>query len=193
MNFSIQDLDNSIFLNVVVGMQRDWDEYIYFDKLTGNVLYHVEGYFVIMNKNLDGSQNQILKERSEQFDKPDYIDESRHILIDKMRLVEFLCEWEDIANKEHKPFADLGQDFVEDFNKRNYKKANKWNYNTFTHREFAKFYLNRFGTDPNLKKTFVRITDICNICLGRKWIWDQIDGGVYTVFFGQDGYPLLDF
>tara|TARA_Y100000385_G_scaffold288479_2_gene355183 strand:+ start:47 stop:628 length:582 start_codon:yes stop_codon:yes gene_type:complete len=193
MNFNIQDLDTSIFLNVVVGMQRDWDEYIYFDKLTGNVLHHVEGYFVIMNKNLDGSQNKILKERILQFDETDSIDESRHILIDKMGLVTFLCEWADIASKEYKPFADLVEDYQQYFNKRNYRKLHKWHYTVSTFREFVKFYLNRFGADPDLKRTFIRITDICNICLGRKWIWDQIDGGDYTIFFGQDGYPLLDF
>jgi hypothetical protein len=193
MIHSLKDLDKSIFSNVVVGMQRDWDEYIYFDKLTGNILRHIEGYFMIMNKNIDGSQNHILKERIKQFDEPDYIDESRHILIDKMGLINFLCEWEDIASKEHEPFAGIIDDFVEDFNKKNYKKANKWNYNTFTYGKFTEFYVIRFGADPNFKKTFLRITDICNICLGRKWIWDQIDGGIYTVFFGQDGYPLLDY
>jgi len=176
MDFTINDLDESVFFNVLVGMMRDWDEYIYFDKLTGDVLHHVQGYFVVMNKNIDGSQNRILKNRIETFDERDFVDEDRHVLIDKLMLPAFLSEWKFISQGEE-PFSSLPDFFVEDFNQKEHiegRLADTFHLNDFTVREFCKFFLNRHGHSLELKEKFPKIMDSCNISLGRKWVLRNI-------------------
>lgn len=88
----MSDLDDEIRLAVFGGMGRNNDDLVYFDKVGGDVLSYVQGYF---SSHL-GDQTETLKALSNKIMSnlpTDYVDEERYILIPRLILTDFINEF----------------------------------------------------------------------------------------------------
>lgn len=100
--FSIDTLREEVIFATFSGQGRSDDELVYFDKLKGDVLCHVQGYF----SSLIGDQsilNRRLANRITNNEPTDFVDEDRYILIDRLLLTEFLSEFKKQTN-DKEPF-----------------------------------------------------------------------------------------
>ena len=108
--FSLNSLSVELLMAVFTGLSRTNDQLIYFDKLKCDVLRYGDGYFSsylgdqsIENRNL---YNKIVNSEP-----TDFIDEDRHILIDRLRLIDFLAEYQN-HSKGKEPFSSFAKDFA---------------------------------------------------------------------------------
>ena len=107
--FSIDSLNEEVLMATFFGLSRTNDELVYFDKLKGDVLSYVEGYF----SSHIGDQsvaNRRLANRITNSEPTDFVDEDRYVLIDRLKLSEFLEEYKE-QTKGKEPFSS----FVEYF------------------------------------------------------------------------------
>lgn len=107
--FSIDSLNEEVLMATFFGLSRTNDELVYFDKLKGDVLSYVQGYF----SSHIGDQsiaNRRLANRITNSEPTDFVDEDRYILIDRLKLSEFLNEYKN-QTKGKEPFSS----FVEYF------------------------------------------------------------------------------
>jgi hypothetical protein len=107
--FSIDSLNEEVLMATFFGLSRTDDELVYFDKLKGDVLSYVEGYF----SSHIGDQsvaNRRLANRITNSEPTDFVDEDRYVLIDRLKLSEFLEEYKK-QTKGKEPFSS----FVEYF------------------------------------------------------------------------------
>lgn len=95
--FSIETLREEVLYATFSGQSRTNDELVYFDKVKGDVLSHVQGYF----SSLIGDQsvlNRQLANRIMNSEPTDFVDEDRYVLIDRLLLTEFLDEFKKQTN-----------------------------------------------------------------------------------------------
>ncbi len=93
----LEKQEEEIIFATFMGLSRKNDELIYFDKLNGDVLSYIQGYF----SSHIGDQsiaNGTLANRITNNDPIDYVDEKRYILIDRLLLTEFLFEYKNQTN-----------------------------------------------------------------------------------------------
>lgn len=90
--FSIENLSDEVLIATFFGLSRTNDELIYFDKLKGDVLSHVQGYFS-SHIGDQSTANRLLANRITNIEPIDFVDEERYILIDRLKLTEFLKEF----------------------------------------------------------------------------------------------------
>lgn len=90
-SFEFDEISDELLAATFYGMCRTNDELVYFDKLKGDVLSYVKGF---LSSHIGGqnASNRLLTDRIANGDKPDYVDEDRYLLIDRLRLSEFLVE-----------------------------------------------------------------------------------------------------
>lgn len=95
--FSVDTLSEEVIFATFSGQGRTNDELVYFDKLKGNVLSHVQGYFssLIGDQSI---QNRRLANRITNNEPTDFVDEDRYILIDRLLLTDFLTEFKKQTN-----------------------------------------------------------------------------------------------
>ena len=107
--FSLDSLDEEVLMATFFGLSRTNDELVYFDKLKGDVLSYVQGYFSshIGDQSID---NRRLVNRITNNEPIDFVDEDRYVLIDRLKLSEFLEEYKK-QTKCKEPFSS----FVEYF------------------------------------------------------------------------------
>lgn len=87
-NYTINELAKDVIMATFAGMSRTNDELVYFDKSKGNVLMYVQGYFSPMTGDQSLS-NRILANRITSREPYDFVDEKKHILIDRLLLPDF--------------------------------------------------------------------------------------------------------
>jgi hypothetical protein len=95
----MSDLDNEIRLAVFGGMGRNDEDMVYFDKVGGDVLSYVQGYF---SSHL-GDQTETLRALSDKImsnSPKDYVDDERYVLIPRLVLTDFIDEFKSNANQE---------------------------------------------------------------------------------------------
>lgn len=110
--FTIDDLDNEVLAATYSGLCRTNDELVYFDKLKGDVLSHVQGYF----SSHIGDQSiadRRLVDRITNREPIDFVDEERYILIDRLKLSDFLNEYKKQSNGKE-PFISYVDYFSEE-------------------------------------------------------------------------------
>ena len=90
-SYEFDEINEELLAATFYGMCRTNDELIYFDKLKGDVLSYVEG-FLSSHIGDQSASNRRLTNRITNGDNPDYVDEDRYLLIDRLRLSEFLDE-----------------------------------------------------------------------------------------------------
>lgn len=107
--FSIDSLNEEVLMATFFGLSRTNDEMVYFDKLKGDVLSYVQGYFSshIGDQSL---ANRRLANRITNSEPTDFVNEDRYILIGRLKLSEFLKEYKK-QTKGKEPFSS----FVEYF------------------------------------------------------------------------------
>lgn len=147
--FSIDDLSEEVLIATFFGLSRTNDELVYFDKLKGDVLSYVEGYF----SSHIGDQsvaNRRLANKITNNEPRDFVDENRYILIDRLKLAEFLTEYR-TQTKGKEPFSSFVDYFsVEILKNSSYDKdltiddlANSNHIQEKFHEMFSKKYQNR--------------------------------------------------
>jgi hypothetical protein len=169
LNYTLEGFDDNVFFNILLGRMRTHDEKIYFDKSTGDVLHKVNGYFVIMNKNQDGSQNRLLRQRIESFDIHDEVIPGRHILIDTMKLEEFFDAWK-TSSRGTEPFFSFPEQFLS--SQKHITRNSK--YSEITLQDFIKLFLKTYPDNKALKEKFSEILDNCNRAIGINWLKNNI-------------------
>lgn len=109
--FSLSSLTEDVIMATFMGLGRTDDELVYFDKLKGDVLSHVQGYFSshIGDQSVSGRR---LANRITNGEPTDFVDEDRYILIDRLLLSAFLKEYKKQTNGKEPFFS-----FVEYFSK----------------------------------------------------------------------------
>jgi len=148
--FSINNLSDQVLFATFYGLSRTDEELIYFDKQKGDVLKYVQGFFC----SLIEDQSIVRKNLADKIinDEPsDFVDENRYILIDRLKLPDFLNEYKkQTGGKE--PFCS----FVDDFSTQVLKEfsyydnltiddiANSVHIQEKFHDFFKKKYQNRF-------------------------------------------------
>ena len=169
INYTLDDLDDNVFFNILLGRMRTHDEKIYFDKSTGDVLHEVNGYFVIMNKNQDGSQNRLLRQRIESYDICDQVIPGRHILINNIKLGEFFDVWK-ASSRGTEPFLSFPERFLS-----SHKDVSlNSNYSELILNVFIKSFLKIYPDDNALKEKFPKILDHCHSSIGINWLMNNI-------------------
>jgi hypothetical protein len=90
--FSVDDLGDNLLMATFEGLSKDNDEVIYFDKLKGDVLFRVRGSYVslLTDRSLQGKE---LMEKIMSSEQRDFTDDDRYILIDQLKLSDFLKEY----------------------------------------------------------------------------------------------------
>lgn len=100
--FLIDHLDDNVIMETFYGLNSTNDQFVYFDKLKGDVLSYVQGYF----SSHIGDQsitNRRLANRITNGEPTDFVDEERYILIDRLKLTDFLTEFKK-QSKWKEPF-----------------------------------------------------------------------------------------
>jgi len=93
-DFTLKKITDEMLEATFVGMSRNRDSMVYFDKVKGDVVIFVEGYFSSLLGNQEKS-NIKLASRISNNDPIDFVDENRFILINQLFLKDFLLEYEE--------------------------------------------------------------------------------------------------
>ena len=171
--FSIDDLSEEVLTATFFGLSRTNDELVYFDKLKGDVLSYVEGYF----SSHIGDQsvaNRRLANKITNNEPRDFVDENRYILIDRLKLAEFLTEYR-TQTKGKEPFSSFVDYFsVEILKDFSYDKdltiddlANSNHIQDKFHEMFSKKYQNRV---TELREDYSDIFQNTQRALAINWI-----------------------
>jgi len=119
--FSIETIREELIFATFSGQGRTEDDLVYFDKLKGDVLSHVQGYF----SSFIGDQsilNRRLANRITNNEPPDFIEEDRYILIDRLLLTEFLNEFKKQTNGKEPFYSFVDYFSVEALKEYTYNK-----------------------------------------------------------------------
>jgi len=168
--FSIDRLKEDVIIATFTGLSRTNDDLVYFDKLKGNVLFYVQGYFT----SLTGDQNAVdrqFENRITNNEPIDYVDEERYILIDPLSLAEFLNEFRAQTNGKE-PFLSYVNYFAEEAIKKFSSKKNKdltisIHMQKAFHEIFNEKYLN---VSNELRNEYVNIFGNTCKALAIRWI-----------------------
>jgi hypothetical protein len=116
-NFKIDELSDELLHATFFGLCRTNDELIYFDKLKADVLSYVEGY-LSTHLGDQSISNRTLSNRISNKEVFDLVDEDRYILIDRLKLTDFLAEFK-LKTNEIQPFYSFIEYFestiIQDF------------------------------------------------------------------------------
>ncbi len=103
--FSIDSLNDEVIMATFFALSRTNDGLVYFDKLKGDVLNHVEGYFSSCTGDLSIGNRQLFN-RIINGEPKDFVDEDRYLLISRLRLTDFLKEYKK-QTKGIEPFSSF--------------------------------------------------------------------------------------
>lgn len=175
--FSIDDLDDDILVATYFGLSRTNDELVYFDKLKGDVLSHVQGYF---SSHLGDQSvaNRRLANRITNGEPTDFIDEERYILIDRLKLTDFLNEYKKQSNGKE-PFnsfvdyfsVEILKEFTYDDDLTIDDLANSNHIQEKFHELFSKKYQDSVF---ELREDYSDIYQETQQALALKWIKDKV-------------------
>ena len=175
--FSIEDLDDEVLAATYFGLSRTNDELVYFDKLRGDVLSHVQGYF---SSHLGDQSvaNRRLANRITNGEPTDFVDEERYILIDRLKLTDFLNEYKKQSNGKE-PFNSFVDYFSEEILKEfTYDEdltiddlANSNHIQEKFRKMFSEKYQNRV---LELREDYSEIYQETQQSLALKWIKDKV-------------------
>lgn len=175
--FSIDSLDEEVLMATFFGLSRTNDELVYFDKLKGDVLSYVQGYF----SSHIGDQsiaNRRLANRITNSEPTDFVDEDRYVLIDRLKLSEFLEEYK-IQTKGKEPFSsfveyfsvEVLKDFTYDDDLTIDDLANSNHIQEKFHELFGQKYQNRIS---ELRDDYSRIFQNTTKALAINWIKQNV-------------------
>jgi uncharacterized tellurite resistance protein B-like protein len=171
------EISEEVLMATFSGMGRTNDELVYFDKQNKDVLSYVSGYF----SSLLGDQsqsNRTLANRITSGSPNDYIDKSRHILIDRLLLSDFLDEYhKQSQNKEpFSSFSELfGTEVLKDFSYDNDITINDLTFSNHIQQKFHKVFSENYQSRVHeLRDDYTAIFE--NTCneLASKWIREKV-------------------
>lgn len=177
-NYTINELSKDVIMATFAGMNRTNDELVYFDKSKGNVLMYVQGYFSPMTGDQSIS-NRILANRIMSREPNDFVDETKHVLIDRLLLPDFLNEFTSVANGKE-PFASFGEYFSDEILKdySDYDEditINDLTFTNHTQEKFHKVFSEKFQDRIyELKNDYVKIFEMTCDNIAKNWIRNKI-------------------
>jgi len=177
--FSIDNLNKEVVIATFFGMGRNDDELIYFDKLKGDVLCYVQGYF----SSQVGDQtiaNRKLADKISNHEPHDYLDEERYILLDRLPLSEFLKEFKKQA-EDNETFLSYANYFdkkiLEDFKFAGFVSTDQIVNNPEIQKKFHKLFVeNHQNQVEELKEDYTNIWQKASNNLAINWIETNIFG-----------------
>jgi len=178
--FSINNLTEDVIMATFMGLGRTNDELVYFDKLKGDVLSHVQGYFSshIGDQSVAGRR---LANRITNSEPTDFVDEDRYILIDRLLLTEFLNEFKKQTNGIEPFFSFVEYFSIEVLKDFTYDKdltiddlACSNHMQGKFHEIFSNKYKNRI---QELKNNYTNIFENTSKSLATTWIRNKIFDG----------------
>jgi hypothetical protein len=147
--FNIESLSDDVLFATFRGQSRLDDEMVYFDKLKGDVLAYVEGYL----SSYIGDQsiaNRRLSQRIINGEPKDFLDDERYIMIDRLRLIDFLSEYRNQASIKE-PFityCDFFKDeILKEFAQYEDIKLEDLTISTYIQEKFGEYFLTKFRDD----------------------------------------------
>lgn len=175
--FSIDSLNEEVLMATFFGLSRTNDELVYFDKLKGDVLSYVQGYF----SSHIGDQsiaNRRLANRITNSEPTDFVDEDRYVLIDRLKLSDFLEEYKK-RTKGKEPFSsfveyfsvEVLKDFTYDDDLTIEDLANSNHIQEKFHELFRQKYQNRAS---ELRDDYSRIFQNTTKALAVNWIKQNV-------------------
>jgi hypothetical protein len=173
--FTLDSLKKEVVYATFNGLTRINDELIYFDKLTGDVLIHVQGYF----SSLIGDQsllNRRLAEKIMNNEPQDLVDEKRYLLIDRLQLSEFLNAFKAQSNgkKPFHTFPDLfAKEIFKEFSFGREMTINDLAFSSHIQQKFHELF-QKHNTGNHLKDDYTRIFENTCKSLALKWIRQNV-------------------
>lgn len=177
-NYTIDDLSKDVIMATFSGMSRTKDQLVYFDKSKGNVLVYVKGYFTPMTGDQSIS-NRILANRITSEEPNDFVDETKHVLIDRLLLPDFLKEFTLIANGQE-PFASFGELFskeiLKDYSEYDENiKINDLSFTNYAHEKFQNFFCEKYQDRVyELRNDYLKIFEMTCENIAKNWIRNKI-------------------
>jgi hypothetical protein len=174
----IEELPQDVLFATFIGLSRNGDELIYFDRKKGDVLSYVQGYFS-SHLGHQSIENRALVYKITNNEPKDFVDEERYILIERLRLSDFLFEYKKQANGKE-PFSSYVDYFSVEVlkgftEKKNVKIKDLLNTNYIQkefHECFSKKYQNRI---LDLEEDHLKIFDNTVTSLALKWIHENCE------------------
>ncbi|WP_166386814.1 hypothetical protein [Polaribacter sp. 11A2H] len=171
--FTLNKITDEMLGATFAGLSRNQDSLIYFDKVKGDILTYVEGYFSSLLGNQTNSNTKLVSRISSN-DPTDFVDEDRYLLIDRIFLKDFLEEYQ-IQSEEEEPFysfLDLfKKEILEEYS--HYKDITIDNilFSYHIQQKFHELFSKHHNSKENeLKETYSILFD--NTCneMSLKWI-----------------------
>lgn len=175
--FKVDEIKNELLFATFAGMTRNQDTLIYFDKVEGDVLSYVQGYF----SSLIGDQSKLNRELAEKIingEPQDFINESRYIVIDRINLKEFLKEFQ-IQSENTEPFYSFVHFFekviLKEFDSYDDITVNDLTFSDVIQKKFHENFSIKYQMQKNeLKESYNTIfKNTCNE-LSLNWILNTI-------------------
>lgn len=170
----LKDLDEETHFAVFSGMGRDHDALVYFDRIAGDVLSYVEGYF----SSFFGDQSEagrILVDKITSHAPTDYIDENRYMLIPRLGLTDFLNEFKNAVKGEPlfiRFINTFSKNILDDFEgNEDVKSTDDLVFSDSMREKFMNLFESEVvSNNPNSATLFERYFGETSIAISSKWI-----------------------
>ncbi|GAB2942364.1 hypothetical protein GCM10027048_03670 [Hymenobacter coalescens] len=166
-------LTDDIIFSTFIGQCRTNDQLIYFDKVKGDVVSYIDGYFS-SHCGDQSIENRKLADKITNNAPTDFIDEQRHILIDRLLLSDFLSEYES-QTRGLIPFDTLAKDFslfiMAEFKAQGIKSTSELAFSPYMHEKFHNFFGSKYKEQANnLRDVYTKIFEDTCKRVAENWI-----------------------
>lgn len=167
------ELTDDIIFSTFIGQCRTNDQLIYFDKVKGDVVSYIDGYFS-SHCGDQSIENRKLADKITNNAPTDFIDQQRHILIDRLLLSDFLTEYES-QTRGLIPFDTLAKDFslfiINEFKEQGIKSTNELAFSPYMHEKFHNFFgIKHKEQANNLRDIYTKIFEDTCKRVAENWI-----------------------
>lgn len=175
--FTPTQITNDMLGATFAGLSRNRDSMVYFDKVNGDVVMYVEGYFSSMLGDQITS-NKKLASRISNSDPIDFIDEYRYFLIDQLLLKDFLAEYKEQTEMEE-PFFSFpviySEEVLEEFSYHEDISINDLYFNNHLQQKFHEIFSKHYKSRAvELRESYSMLFE--NTCneLALQWIMKHV-------------------
>ncbi len=175
--FTEAQITNDMLGATFAGLSRSRDSRVYFDKVKGDIVMYVEGYFSSMLGDQTTS-NKKLASRISNGDPMDFVDEDRFLLIDLLLLKDFLLEYKEQTEQEE-PFLSFpiiySEEILKEFSFHENITINDLYFNNHMQQKFHEIFSKHYASRAvELKESYsILFENTCNE-LALKWIMKNV-------------------
>ncbi|WP_027137214.1 hypothetical protein [Gaetbulibacter saemankumensis] len=175
--FTLEKITDEMLYATFAGLSRNSDEMVYFDRVKGDVVTYVQGYF----SSLLGDQtisNKKLASRISNSDPTDFVDEDRYLLIDQLFLKDFLVEYKE-QTEDEEPFLSFpvlySEEILKEFSYNEDITIHDLYFNNHMQQKFHEIFSKHYASRANeLKETYsILFENTCNE-IALQWIQKNV-------------------